>query len=144
AGYAALLDRALAERFGPETVFRDSRSVRPGDDFVQEIFSSLRSSTAVLAVIGPGWVVGARSAGRGPDVHYYDWVHQEIAEAFARGVRVIPVLVEDADLPREGDLPADIAALSRCQAVRIRHSNIEDDLERIVNAVSRLLPDRRR
>jgi O-acetyl-ADP-ribose deacetylase (regulator of RNase III) len=141
AGYAALLDRVLTERFGPETVFRDFRSVRPGDDFVQEIFSSLRSSTALLAVIGPGWGAGVRPAEHGG---YGDWVHREIAEAFALGVRVIPVLVEDADLPREGDLPPDIAALSRCQAVRIRHSNIDDDLERIVDAVGRLLPDRRR
>src|SRR5262249_46034276 len=144
AGYAALLDRVLTERFGPETVFRDFRSVRPGDDFVQEIFSSLRSSTALLAVIGPGWVAGARSVEHDAEGRYHDWVHREIAEAFALGVRVIPVLVEDADLPREGDLPPDIAALSRCQAVRIRHSNIEDDLERIVDAVGHLLPDRRR
>jgi hypothetical protein len=141
AGYAALLDRVLAERFGRETVFRDFRSIQPGDDFVQEIFSTLRSSTALLAVIGPGWGAGARPAEHGG---YGDWVHREIAEAFALGVRVIPVLVEDADLPREADLPADIAALSRCQAVRIRHSNVEDDLERIVAAVSHLLPARQR
>jgi hypothetical protein len=60
AGYATLLDRVLGERFGRDAVFRDYRSVRPGDDFVQEIFSSLRSSTVLLAVIGPGWVVAAR------------------------------------------------------------------------------------
>jgi hypothetical protein len=47
---------------------------------------------------------------------------------------MIPVLVDDADLPREEDLPPDIAALSRCQAVRVRHSNVEADLERIADA----------
>ncbi len=141
-GYAALLDRVLSERFGPETVFRDFRSVQPGADFVQEIFSTLRSSAALLAVIGPRWVARARAARHSEHGGYDDWVHREIAEAFALGVRVIPVLVEDADLPKEDDLPADIAALSRCQAVRIRHTNVEDDLKRIVEAVSLLLPDR--
>jgi O-acetyl-ADP-ribose deacetylase (regulator of RNase III) len=133
-GYAALLDRVLTEEFGSETVFRDFRSVHPGDDFVSEIRGNLRSSVALLAIIGPGW---ARPAGA---EQQYDWVHAELAEAFALGVRVIPVLVEDAELPREADLPPDIGPLSRCQAVRIRHSNVEADLDRVVATVAGLLP----
>jgi O-acetyl-ADP-ribose deacetylase (regulator of RNase III) len=130
AGYAALLDRVLTETFGPDAVFRDFRSVRPGDDFTKEVFDGLRSSVALLAVVGPGWATSAGGA---------DWVHRELAEAFTAGVRVIPVLVEDAELPAEHTLPADIAALSRCQALRLRFSSIEHDLDRIVDAI-RALP----
>jgi TIR domain-containing protein len=137
AGYAVLLDRVLTERFGPDAVFRDFRSIRPGDDFVQEIFSSLRSCTVLLAVIGPEWTVPARHLGPDRD---QDWVHREIAEAFTSGVRVIPVLIEDAELPKEPDLPSDIAALSRRQALRVQHSNVERDIEHIVTEIGRLLP----
>jgi len=75
-----LLDRELAERFGPDAVFRASRSIPPGADFTREILDSLRQCHVLLAVMGPGWLAAGRRAGaHSGDV---DWVHREIAEAF--------------------------------------------------------------
>ena len=50
-----------------------------------------------------------------------DWIRRELAEAFAAGVRVIPVLTDDAEMPTEDELPGDLAALARCQYRRLRH-----------------------
>lgn len=132
-GYATLLHRELSREFGSGQVFLASRSITPGGDFVEEIFGTLRRCEILLAVMGPRWLDfhGA------PDD---DWVYREIAEAFARGIRVIPVLVDDAELPAAADLPSGITALARCQYMRLRHYSIESDLDRLVREMRRMAP----
>lgn len=140
-GYAMLLHRELAQRFGSDNVFLASRSIRPGEDFVHGIRDSLHQCLVLLAVIGPRWL---ESGGRTIDVGGFDashdWVHWEIAEAFARGIRVIPILIDDADLPGEAALPAPIARLARCQYVRLRHHSLDGDLAQLVDILRRTVP----
>lgn len=131
AGYAALLHRELAASFGSDQVFIAARSIRPGDDFVNTVFDVLRRCRIMLAVIGPGW-----SVVDDPD----DWVYRELANAFDLGLRVIPVLVEDAEPPAESALPPAVAALARCQYVRLRHYSVETDIARIVGDLRRIEP----
>jgi hypothetical protein len=77
---------------------------RAGDDYVREVFDRLRECSVLPAVIGPRW---AAVTGNGA----FDWVHREIHEALTSGMRVVPVLIEDAKLPAKSDLPTDIADL---------------------------------
>jgi hypothetical protein len=143
AGYAALLDRELSDRFGAGAVFLSSRSIVPGADFVTEILANLRESKVLLAIIGPDWLMYGHPGGPddivGPD-DTVDWVHREIAEALLDGVRVIPILVEGAPMPAEADLPKDIAGLSRRQYLRLHHRNIPYDIARILEEVGRFVP----
>ena len=132
-GYATLLHRELSRVFGSDQVFLASCSIPPGDDFVAEIFHTLRGCEILLAVIGPRW-----SEFRGDPEH--DWVHREIAEAFRCGIRVVPVLVDDAELPAEAELPDGINALARCQYVRLRHYSVESDLDRLVREIQKVAP----
>lgn len=129
-GYATLLYRELARIFGDTNLFFASQSIRSGDDFVHELFARLRECDVLLAVIGPNWAEYGGQARRPGGVDF-DWVHQEIAEAFASGLRVIPVLVENAQLPDERRLPAEISGLVRCQGVRLRHDSVDADLARL-------------
>jgi hypothetical protein len=157
AGYAALLDRELTAEFGRDAVFLSSRSIAPGEDFVAKLLDLLSSCTVLLAVIGPDWMkfgsvraengvvetVDDRGNGReeaNASDYGDDWVRREIALALAQQTRVIPILVENAQMPKESQLPADIAALSRCQYLRLHHRNIKYDLARIIEVVSGLLP----
>ncbi|HYQ63654.1 TIR domain-containing protein [Actinophytocola sp.] len=132
-GYATLLHRELSRVFGSSQVFLSSFSIPPGDDFAAEIFRAVRGCEILLAVIGPRW----SKFHRDPES---DWVHREIAEAFTCGVRVVPVLVEDADLPTEAELPGGIATLARCQYVRLRHRSIESDLDQLVREIRKVAP----
>lgn len=134
AGYAALLDRELSAEFGAGAVFHSSRSIEPGQDFVEILLARLAGSSVLLAVIGPDWTSYLRSSA---DSH--DWVRREIAVALSHGISVIPILVEDAAMPPESQLPADLAALPRCQYLRLHHRNIEYDLARIVAVVAQHL-----
>jgi O-acetyl-ADP-ribose deacetylase (regulator of RNase III) len=138
-GYAALLHRELTDRFGDDAVFLAAQSIQPGDNYVREVFDNLRDCEVLLAVIGARWLEFG-------DGGSFDWVHGELAAAFDADVRVVPVLVEDAELPADAELPRDIAELARCQYVRLRHYSLDADLAKLIDrlsAISSALVDRR-
>jgi hypothetical protein len=111
---AGMIDRVLANRFGRDRVFLDSRSIRPGTYFPPEIWRALRSAKVVIVVIGPRWFDRGRDGRRlidRPD----DYVRREIAMALTRGGWVLPVLIEDVPRIDARELPADIAELAFLQ-----------------------------
>jgi hypothetical protein len=132
-GYATLLHQELVSRFGLDRVFLASRSIRSGDDYVEAISRALQSCHVLLAIIGPQWTDLLRDSER-------DWVYVEVSSAFSLGLRVVPVLIEDAELPATHQLPEGVAALSRCQYVRIRHYSIAADLQHLVAELEQTMP----
>jgi len=131
--YGALLHRDLTSHFGENLVFLDALSIPAGADYVEELLGSVRSARVLLAVIGQRWLTATDPAtGQRRIDDPADWIRRELAEAFAAQVRVIPVLTDQAELPCETDLPADIAALSRCQYRQLRRRETTSDLARIV------------
>src|SRR5215475_3385591 len=129
--YAALLYTELSRHFGTELVFLDSESIPAGADFVAQLLARVRGCAVLLAVIGPRWLSATDAEGRRRIDDPADWIRRELAEAFAAGVQVIPVLTDSADLPGEAELPAEIAGLRRCQYRRLRHREATADLERL-------------
>ena len=140
AGFAGRLADALEAEFGPGSVFRDVDDIRPGEDFIQAIESQLREVSAVLVMIGPNWL-GASSGGKRRLDGAGDFVRQEIQAALDLGKPLIPLLVSNATMPLEADLPAVIAGLSRRQAVVLSDSNWRGDVERFVKDLRTILPD---
>src|SRR5919204_5967685 len=92
-GYAGRLYDTLAAEFGEESVFIDVVDIAPGEAFPPKIEETIRSCDALVAVIGPRWLTPG------------EVVQTEIATALGGGVRVIPVLVVDAQVPAPQDLP---------------------------------------
>lgn len=113
-----LYDR-LAEHFGRTQVFKDVDSLQPGDDFVEVITTAVASCVALIAVIGERWLTAADEHGRRRLDNPEDFVRVEIEAALARGVRVIPVLVNGASMPRSADLPSNLQPLARRQAIEL-------------------------
>jgi hypothetical protein len=138
--YGAMLYQELRRQFGEDRVFLDCESIPAGADFVAELLSRVRSAPVLLAVIGPRWLTATDNAGRRRIDNPNDWIRRELAEAFTAGVTVIPVLTGQIPIPAEADLPAEIAALSRCQYRRLRHKDSTADLARIVTDLTRLDP----
>lgn len=132
-GYATLIHRELAARFGADQIFIASTSIRSGDDFITRTLGTLRGCAVVLAVIGHEWLSQLGNAET-------DWVWAELRDALARKIRVIPVLIEDAELPSEQELPPDIAVLARSQYVRLRHYSLRTDLAFLVDELLRSVP----
>jgi hypothetical protein len=127
-GHAGRLSDRLVARFGAERVFMDVYDVHPGENFEQAIERTLSRCHHLIAVIGPRWLssFAARQASG------EDFVRSEIASALSRGMTVIPVLVGGAEMPSAAQLPADLAALARCQAVIVQDHTFDDDAKRLV------------
>lgn len=109
----------LVARFGVESVFKDVDDIEPGDDFVDRITEAVAACDVLLALIGPQWLTMPDDKGLRRLDNPDDFVRLELKAALARGVRVVPILVDGARMPPTEQLPDDIAAITRRQAVEI-------------------------
>lgn len=134
---AALLDDALKHEFGAARVFRDSRSLHPGDEFDPEIMRAVRESAVLLVVIGPGWAGEADGHRKIDDPN--DFIHRELVEAFAHDVRIVPVLVGVGRLDA-AELPADLNFLADRQYRTLRMRESDADLRSLMAALADTLP----
>jgi hypothetical protein len=130
----------LKEHMHGVPIFRDVETIEPGVDFVEAIGRALESCGVLLAVIGPRWANLADGSGRrrldDPD----DYTRLEIATALARqGVRVIPVLVEGAQMPGGDDLPENLKPLSRRNAIELTDKRWEYDVSQLVETLNKAL-----
>src|SRR4029077_20949165 len=74
----------------------------------------------VLAVIDDRWVDARAADGRRRLDLPTDWVRIELETALRSGISVIPLLVGDANVPAEADLPEPLRELVYRQAFRVR------------------------
>jgi TIR domain/Kelch motif len=137
-----LFDR-LAEHFRGAEVFKDIDSIEPGDDFVQVITSAVESCDVLLALIGDKWLTMTDDQGRRRIDNPDDFVRIEIEAALSRNVRVIPILVYGARMPRAQDVPAGLAGLVRRQALELSVSRFDDDVTRLLKVLDKTLAEAR-
>ncbi len=142
AALAGRLADALARVPGVQAVFHDVDTIPLGRDFAEVIEERLADASHVFILIGPAWAT-IRGADGGLRLHADDdLVRHEVAQALRRpGCLAVPVLVDDAAMPRVEDLPADLAALPRANAFTLRNSKFHADLaellERLLGHVPR-------
>jgi hypothetical protein len=126
---AMMLYRELKERFGEENIFFDEGTLQPGMRFLEEIRSHLTDGAgAFIAMIGSKWMptmIAHRQRGD------QDYVIKEIDLALQNGWTVIPVLVDDANLPDPLQLPPAVRDLPGGQAARFRQINLDDDVKNL-------------
>jgi len=134
-GHAGRLVDALSGYYGDRAMFLDHRGIRGGDEFATELDDALSDAEVVLAVIGPDWLDAKKDGKRrldDPD----DWVRREITTALERrGVRVIPVLVGNTELPNEGDLPEPLEPLVDRQVHTLRPDRFDDDVAHLRKSI---------
>jgi TIR domain len=132
AEYAAgALGRALREHFGVDRVFRDKEDIGAGVSWKQQIAAEIGPDAALLVLIGKDWCKAGDPQGRNRLDNADDPIRMEISGGLARGATIIPVLLENAVMPEEKDLPADLKPLCEHNAVKLRDGDWQYDLERI-------------
>jgi tetratricopeptide (TPR) repeat protein len=136
---AGRLHDRLAQTFGRKILFMDVDHVPAGVDFVEYLHSQVATCEVFLAVIGPNWLDAKDDDGcrrlDNPD----DFVTIEIAAALARNIRVIPVLVDGARMPKVGDLPDSLKPLVRRQAIDLHHDRFGRDAEALIDRIREAL-----
>ena len=139
APYARLLRYQLSERFPDARVFMDMDSIEAGLDFAEVIGDAVDSSAVLVALIGRQWATVADEQGErrldDPD----DYVRFEVQTALQRGVRVIPVLVDNARPLRREQLPAGLQKLARLNALELSYGRYQYDSDRLLDLIHRVL-----
>jgi TIR domain/PEGA domain len=133
-----LYDRLQAE-FGRGKVFMDFDSIPYGVDFRDHIKEMIDQSKVLVAMIGPDWVGKRKHRERRID-DPTDFVRIEIAYALNRDLPIIPVLVNNAQMPGAAQLPKEIEGLAFRNALTLDVGiDFHHHAERLVGAINRIL-----
>lgn len=132
---AGRLAEIIGSVLGAESVFMDVESIRLGADFVTSIEEAIQSTDLLVALIGRDWLSKQGERGRRID-DQADVLRLELEAAIRSGVDMVPILVDDARMPRADELPSTLAPLARHQAFHLRHATFRHDASRLLEMIA--------
>ncbi|MEM6627487.1 MAG: toll/interleukin-1 receptor domain-containing protein, partial [Pseudomonadota bacterium] len=141
AAFAGRIADFFAYNYDDVRVFFDIVGIDPGADFVETIRTRIQSSEIVLAIIGETWLSAADADGARRLDNPQDFVRLELAMALELGARVIPVLLDNAQMPGANELPKELAGLARCNAELVRGAAFQRDAQHLGEFVYSYLID---
>lgn len=130
---------SLADAFGRESVFMDIDNIPLGVNFVSYISQQLHKCAAVLVIIGRDWATIQDVEGHRRIDDPADHVRVEIATALQQGIPLIPVLVQNATMPRAAELPEDIRDLAFHNGIRLAPEFWRGGVERLIRELDRVM-----
>ena len=137
AAYAGRLRDRLVEEFGADQVFMDVDTIDLGLDFTEAIENAVSEVDALLCVMGREWASLEDERGEKRLKDPTDFVRLEMASALKRNIRVIPVLVNNAEMPPSDDLPPDLSALVKRNALQVHDARFHSDVDLLIESLKR-------
>jgi hypothetical protein len=144
-GWALTITNALRDHFGESRVFQDVDRIDAGTDFVERIEQAMGESGAMVALVGPNWMQAGPTGREG--IHDpSDFIRAEIAMALRKGVTIVPVRLGTAEMPRQRELPQEIAKFARLESKRLDRDHWQEDIRALASRLERLVgkPTRKR
>lgn len=139
-GFVHALFPRLEAAFGRNRLFMDVEGyIAAGDDFVEVLDGQVAQCDVLLVIIGPRWLDAKDESGSRRLENPDDFVRIEIVAALTKKKRVIPVLVNNAQVPRGDRLPDDLKPLARRNAVRLAHERFAADCEGLIKELTSAL-----
>ena len=136
-GHVGRLHDALVSHLGTNAVFMDIDSIAPGADFVNVLQQSLERAAVVIVVMGTRWA-GPKPDGTRRIDDERDFVRLEVAKALSDpSVRVIPVLINRADMLAESALPESLKPLARRNAMEVSDIRWAHDTKLLADEIAR-------
>ena len=132
----AIYDR-LRTRYGSDSVFMDIDVVDLGEDYRKRIYQAISQTDCLLVLIGPRWL-GPTGDGRNRINDANDPVRLEVERALEMGLRVVPILLENTQMPSPDDLPKALGELPFLNAGDISTGReFDNQIERIMRFIDR-------
>ena len=129
----------LSKHLGKSAVFKDVDNIPLGVDFREYIREQMRHCAVLVAVIGRKWNETSDSGIRRLNDRK-DHLRLEIEAALERPIPVIPVLVDDVEMPTEEELPPSLAPLAYRNGISVRPDpDFHNDAERLLRGIESLL-----
>ena len=104
AGYAGRVRDRLERELGPNLLFMDVDAIPLGTYFSKVLREEVAKCGVLLAVIGPNWLDARDEHGNRRLDDPNDFVRIEIAAALQRDIPVIPILLDNAKIPKASQL----------------------------------------
>src|SRR5579872_843801 len=139
-GHAGRLFDGLSGHFAGR-LFMDVDTLEPGIDFVEAIEHAVGSCEVLIVIIGREWLTIQDADGQRRLDDPTDFVRLEIEAALTRRIRVIPVLVQDAPMPRPEKLPPPLASLARRNAIQLSDARWGYDVDRLASTIQKILDE---
>lgn len=131
---ARSLEQRLLQMPDIKRVFLDHEAIPKGADFAEAIRKAIRKAGVVVVLMGPDWR-GDQADGRARILEDNDFVRLEVSEALASKRPVIPVLLDETQMPAASELPGELAGLTRINAARIRMEDFEEDVDDLLDVI---------
>lgn len=132
---AGALGRALRSHYGPDQVFRDKENIAGGASWKRTVLDAIDRDSTLLVLIGEGWAEVRDETGRRRLDNVDDPLRMELADALRDGAKVFPVLLGDARMPTEAQLPPELRYLAELNALRLRDGDWDHDLATLQKAL---------
>lgn len=130
---ARMIYTAFTQVIPREHVFMDIDSIPLGSDFRKILKGWVNECDVLLALIGPGWINALDpKTGQPRLTNPADFVRIEIAEALAREIPVVPVLLDGAPMPDPDLLPDELKELVYRHAEFVEYTRFDDDVARLI------------
>ena len=139
AAYAGRLYDRLANHFGRDHIFMDIDQIGPGEDFLEVIQEKLKSVQIAVVMLGKHWLDITDDSGQRRLDNPDDFVRVEIAALLERKIRVIPVLVGGAGVPKSTQLPECLTPLVRRNAYEISDKRFHADVDKLIQALEKII-----
>ncbi len=139
AGHAGRLFDRLAAHFGPQRIFMDIDTIKPGVDFVTVIDNAVASCAVLLALIGHDWLTIADHAGKRRLDDPHDFNRVEIESGLKEATTVIPVLVQGTAMPAAEELPSALSELARRNAIELSDARWDYDVQRLISTIEEII-----
>jgi hypothetical protein len=134
-GWAGRLYEHLVREWGSGQVFMDIDAIAPGEDFREAITRTMHACDVVIVVIGPNWVGARGETGSRRLDDMADNHRAEVVAALAADVRVVPVLVGGAAMPKMSELPEPMKDLAFRNAAVLEDRRFASDVDALQRAL---------
>ena len=135
-----MLFKRLSSHFGKNRVFYDVDSIPEGVEFPRFIDEKLTECAVVVAVIGSRWLNAGIEDGRRRLEDPNDFVRIEIESALRSRTQVVPLLIENVDMPNPKLLPSSIQKLVELNAAKIpTEGDFDEHVNRLVRRLEEIL-----
>jgi TIR domain len=118
-----------------DAVFLDVDGIAPGENFETNIENTLSQASHVFLLIGTQWAGPLAASDHTRIFDDDDMVRRETRLALVSRATVVPILLDEARMPRPGELPADLKALPSTNAFALRTAHFDEDMDSLLDAL---------
>jgi hypothetical protein len=128
----------LTGHFGRPNVVMDVDPAPYGGNLAHAIDASVATCHALVLLIGPHWLAVTGEGLHDPD----DYVRRALESALSRGILVIPVTVDGARMPVNGELPPSLSSMAGQPAFEVGMRSFDADTGQLLRVLDQSIAER--